>query len=199
MFAFSGGEIYLLCGGDTIWLKSERLKGLTKVEQIVVDCEPSSDSYEKNIGFSQIIFSYKAVWYLVILSYTHPIPMPPTWESESNFSPGISALQVVVIAWVGACGKAWWEQLSWRERTGAWTSFIILELYISNLKRIWGWGLEKRQEWDLLHASMGSLRFKFGSLAAATQPSPWFTLHLHFSNKISAWKEVNQAGELGYA
>lgn len=116
-------------------MKSERLKGLTEVDQIVVDCELSPGSYEKNIGLSWLIFSYKAVWCLVIASYTYPIPMPPTSESESNFSPGVSALQAVVIAWVGACGKAWWEQLSGCEPccSGRWKDWCLSIVCLSRI------------------------------------------------------------------
>ena len=114
-------------------MKSEGLKGLTKVDQIVVDCELSPDSYEKNTRLSWLIFSYKAVWYLVILSYTYPIPMPPTSESESNFSLGISALQAVLIAWVGACGVVWWEQRSGCEPCccGKWKDWCLSIVLLS--------------------------------------------------------------------
>lgn len=97
--------------------------------------------------------------------------------------------------WEGMVGEAkWmWALLLWKVEA----SFFSLELCLSSLQRDWGWGLEGKGECGLLRASMGSLRFKFFPLAAATQSSPWFNLHSHFSNKISAWEGVNRAGELG--
>lgn len=78
-------------------------------------------SRENNTRLTWIIFSYKAVWDLVILSYIYHIPMPPISKSKYNFSPIISALQaVVIVREVGACVKAWREQLNRCEPCWSW-------------------------------------------------------------------------------